>query len=80
MKLNVLYRSETVSLFLIHKFKYFSQLFRFMARKDDRRMPMGQAGLIRYFSEDGGIRIKPTTVIWMSLGFGTAVLVLKFLA
>jgi len=50
-----------------------------MSKKDDNRMPMAQAGLVRYFSEEGGIKIKPETVIWMSVGLGAIVLVLKFL-
>ena len=43
-------------------------------------MPQSTAGLIRYFDEEGGIKIKPQAVIWLTLTFIGVVFVLKFLA
>ncbi|MBI5347131.1 MAG: preprotein translocase subunit Sec61beta [Candidatus Aenigmarchaeota archaeon] len=51
-----------------------------MAEKEDRSLPMGQAGLVRYFSTDEGIKIKPEIVIWLGIAFVGVVAVLKFFA
>ncbi len=51
-----------------------------MAQKEDRSMPMGQAGLVRYFNTEEGPKIKPEMVIWLSIGFVVFVSVLKFFA
>ena len=51
-----------------------------MAEKEKTYMPMGTAGLVRYFDEEGGIKISPQSVVWMSLAFIGVVLVVKFVA
>ncbi len=51
-----------------------------MAEKEDRSMPMGQAGLVRYFSTEHGPKIKPEMVIWLGIAFVGVVAILKFFA
>ena len=51
-----------------------------MAEKERNYMPQSTAGLIRYFDVEEGIKIKPTVVIALSVGFAAAVLILKFIA
>ena len=43
-------------------------------------MPQSSAGLIRYYDEEGGIKLKPNAVIWITFAFIGIVMVLKFLA
>ncbi|HLD48802.1 MAG TPA: preprotein translocase subunit Sec61beta [archaeon] len=43
-------------------------------------MPQSTAGLIRYFEVEGGIKLKPHAVVYISVGFTALVLVMKFLA
>ena len=43
-------------------------------------MPQSTAGLIRYFDSDEGIKIKPSHVVIVSVGFAGLVLLLRFLA
>lgn len=48
--------------------------------KEKTYMPQSTAGLIRYFDvEEGGIKLKPSAVIWISLFFTFFVLILKFM-
>ncbi|MFH1630796.1 MAG: preprotein translocase subunit Sec61beta [Candidatus Aenigmatarchaeota archaeon] len=42
-------------------------------------MPQSTAGLIRYFDEDSGIKIKPEMVVYISLAFTAVVLLIRFL-
>ncbi|MBI5061372.1 MAG: preprotein translocase subunit Sec61beta [Candidatus Aenigmarchaeota archaeon] len=49
-----------------------------MAEREKNYMPQSTAGLIRYFDEEGGIKMKPEHVIWMSVIFTAFVLVLRF--
>lgn len=42
-------------------------------------MPQSSAGLIRYYDEEGGIKIKPIVVVALTLALIGVVLVLKFL-
>ena len=49
--------------------------------KEKTYMPQSTAGLIRYFDADEkGIKLKPESVIWITVAFVALVLVLKFLA
>lgn len=49
--------------------------------KEKTYMPQSTAGLIRYFDvEEGGIKLKPNTVILISVLFTAFVLVMKFMA
>jgi len=48
--------------------------------KEKTYMPQGTAGLVRYFDEEGGIKISPQSVVYMTLGFITLVMVVKFVA
>jgi preprotein translocase subunit Sec61beta len=50
-----------------------------MSKKDKGSMPMAQAGLVRYFDTDEGMKIKPQLVIGIGVGFAVVVLLLKFL-
>ena len=43
-------------------------------------MPQSSAGLLRYYDEDGGLKIKPQAVVAITLAFIGVVMVLKFLA
>jgi preprotein translocase subunit Sec61beta len=50
-----------------------------MAKEEKNYMPGSTAGLIRYFdTEEKGIKLKPSMVVWMSVGFSILVLLLKF--
>jgi len=42
-------------------------------------MPQSTAGLIRYFDEEGGIKVKPEHVVYISIGFTAVVLLMRFL-
>lgn len=62
------------------RFKYLSEKIGLitMAEREKNYMPQSTAGLIRYFDEEGGIKMKPEHVIWMSVIFTAFVLVLRF--
>lgn len=47
--------------------------------KEKQYMPQTSAGLIRYYDEEGGIRIPPQAVVWITFGFIGFVAVLKYL-
>ena len=51
-----------------------------MAERERQYMPQSTAGLIRYFEEEGGIKIKPQQVVWFSIVFMVLVILLRFLA
>lgn len=51
-----------------------------MAEKEKKYMPQTTAGLIRYFDVEEKIQIKPTTVVWIGIGFAAVVMILKFFA
>lgn len=51
-----------------------------MAEREKTYMPQSTAGLIRYFEGEEGIKISPKLVVAISAGFGTFVLLLRFLA
>ncbi|MBI2971985.1 MAG: preprotein translocase subunit Sec61beta [Candidatus Aenigmarchaeota archaeon] len=51
-----------------------------MAEKEKNYMPQSTAGLIRYFDVEDGIKLRPHTAVFLSVGFMVLVIVLKFLA
>lgn len=51
-----------------------------MAQERERRLPLTQAGLVRYFEAEESIKVKPQTVIAICLLSILLVLILKFLA
>jgi len=51
-----------------------------MAEREKTYMPQSTAGLIRYFDEEAGIKLKPEHVIWMGVVFTALVVVLRVLA
>jgi preprotein translocase subunit Sec61beta len=50
-----------------------------MAEREKNYMPQSTAGLIRYFDEESGIRIKPEHVIIMSVAMTAFVVILRLL-
>ncbi len=52
-----------------------------MAKKDNTRIPVGMAGLVRYGDEPKeGIKIKPEHVVAFTVGVIVLEVILKFLA
>ena len=51
-----------------------------MSEKEKNYMPQSTAGLIRYFEDEGKVKLKPEHVMWVSVGFAAIVIVLKFMA
>ena len=52
----------------------------FLMAEKKQYMPQSSAGLLRYYDEDGGLKIKPQAVVAITLAFIGVVMVLKFLA
>ena len=50
-----------------------------MSEKEKTYMPMGSAGLIRYFDEEPGIKISPQAVVYLTLGFIGVVMTVKLI-
>jgi preprotein translocase subunit Sec61beta len=50
-----------------------------MAERDRGYLPQSTAGLIRYYEEESGVKIKPEVVIWISMVFAAIILLLRFL-
>ncbi len=51
-----------------------------MSEREKNYMPQSTAGLIRYFDEEGGIKLKPEHVIWVSVIFTAFVVALRVLS
>lgn len=49
-----------------------------MAEKEKTYMPQSSAGLMRYFEGEEKIKMKPSHVVFLSLLFGAAIMLLKF--
>ncbi len=48
--------------------------------EEKRYMPQSTAGLVRYFDvQETKFRLKPSQVMWLSIGFGGIVLALQLL-
>jgi preprotein translocase subunit Sec61beta len=50
-----------------------------MAKKEKSMLPSSQAGLVRYYDVEEGIKVKPHVVVWLGVMLIVFVLVLKFL-
>jgi len=51
-----------------------------MARKDRRYLPMGIGGLIRYGEEEESkIKLKPEQLVYILVGIGITLILLRFL-
>ena len=51
-----------------------------MSEKEKAYMPMGSAGLVRYFDAEPGIKMQPQAVIYLTFGFIGVVMAVKLLA
>jgi preprotein translocase subunit Sec61beta len=51
-----------------------------MAEKEKSYMPQSTAGLIRYFEDEGKVKLKPEHIVWVSVAFAALVIVLKVMA
>lgn len=50
-----------------------------MAEKEKQYLPQSTAGLMRYMDVDERIKIKPSNVVILGIGFAAVVMLLKFL-
>lgn len=48
--------------------------------EEKKYLPQSGAGLIRYFDVEEQIKVKPNTIVYVSIAFAAIVMILKFLA
>ena len=51
-----------------------------MSEKEKIYMPMGSAGLVRYFDAEPGIKMQPQAVVYLTFAFIGVVMAVKILA